>query len=102
MFTYANTKVKSLIGVILRRNLGQIQPNSDIGRWISLLSSLNDVNSIVEIGSYNGLGTSRIIAQAVKSNPLKKDSCSVYGLEIDQKMASRAKRKLRNYPFSRF
>ena len=76
---------------------GQITENTEIGRWIFLLSSLDEVMNIVEIGTWNGKGSSLQIARAVvqrKVRPLR-----VVGLETDQTLARKAARNLRKYKF---
>ena len=78
---------------------GQIQKNTDIGRWIYNLSALSGTKNIVEIGTWNGSGSSKLIAEGVSSNHLKINSCKVIGLEINLAMATTASRKLKKYSF---
>jgi hypothetical protein len=72
---------------------------SDIGRWILCLSSLSEVNRIVEIGTWNGSGSSRLIAKGVTLNPAKISRCLVFGLEINASQAKVASNRLRRYEF---
>jgi hypothetical protein len=78
---------------------GQISEKSDIGRWILLLSALSETNFIVEIGTWNGAGSSKLIAKGVSSNSKKSGSCEVFGLEINMLKARTAKRKLKRFKF---
>ena len=82
-----------------RKKRGQISIGTDIGRWIFFLSSLSDVETILEIGTWNGLGSSQLIAKGVCSNHLKRHDCKVYGLEVDESLVKIATRNLRKYPF---
>ena len=79
-----------------RSNLGQIQLNHEIGKWLFFLSSLGENKVIVEIGTWNGRGSSFIIAQAVKN---RSDKALVYGYEIDPIKHSEAEEFLKKYPF---
>jgi hypothetical protein len=57
------------------------------------------VKSIVEIGTWNGAGSSRLIAKGVSLNPGKLGKCLVFGLEIDASQAKVAKKRLKRYKF---
>jgi len=80
--------------------VGQIGPKDEIGRWIELLASLNNVRTIVEIGTWNGLGSSLQIAKGVRKstsdNILVKQ---VIGVEVNSQMWKRASRNLRKDSF---
>ena len=73
--------------------------NAEIGRWILLLSSLTEVEQILEIGTWNGAGSSQLIARGVASNPAKLKTCKVIGLEIDENLSKIAKKNLGKYSF---
>lgn len=76
---------------------GQIDLYSEIGRWIYLLSSLNSTLVIVEIGTWNGKGSSSLIsAGVIKSGVPNK---SVIGLEINKQLALSARKNLAKYEF---
>ncbi len=79
-------------------SLGQINESSDLGRWIRLLASLEQVRTIVEIGTWSGRGSSRMIALGVMDSENLQGK-SVQGLEIDLKMWRKSKRNLRRYGF---
>jgi len=92
-------KISHIFRVYFKNYYGQISKQSDIGRWILCLSSLSEVNSIVEIGTWNGAGSSRLIAKGVSLNPAKLGRCLVFGLEIDASKAKVAKKRLKRYKF---
>lgn len=53
MQAYNNRKIEAL---------GQIQLSHDIGKWLTVLSSLSSTKTIVEIGTWSGAGSSAAIA----------------------------------------
>lgn len=61
---------------------GQINLDSVAGQFIKLLSSQNDVNSIVEIGTWNGLGSTRCVLEGIK----QKQDCTFISLESNRAM----------------
>jgi hypothetical protein len=78
---------------------GQISPSTEVGRWISALASLSEVKSIVEIGTWSGLGSTKCIQSGLKSRSSHDtDSLLVISLEVDSKMFKVAKRNLRANP----
>jgi hypothetical protein len=94
---------KTLIGLLIRiKNSysGQIRRNHEIGMWITFLASLPSVNSIVEIGTWNGKGSSKAIVRGVmlKSKP-KRLPVTVCGYEINPEMAKSAGKVLRRFTF---
>jgi len=94
---------KTLIGLLIRiKNSysGQIRRNHEIGMWITFLASLPSVNSIVEIGTWNGKGSSKAIVRGVmlKSKP-KRLPVTVCGYEINPEMAKSASKVLRRFTF---
>ena len=94
---------KKLIGLLIRvKNSysGQIRRNHEIGKWITFLASLPSVNTIVEIGTWNGKGSSRAIVRGVmsKSKP-KRLPVTVRGYEINPEMAKSANKVLRRFKF---
>lgn len=75
---------------------GQIGLESEIGRWITLLSSLASVKEIVEIGTWRGNGSTRCVADGIK---LRRDrDVRALCLEIDNAMAFEASRRWRSIP----
>jgi hypothetical protein len=79
------------------RRIGQINQGSQLGRWIEVLSSLNEVKVIIEVGTWSGRGSSRMIGLGISKSALEV-SKSVIGLEIDPRMANSASRYLRRFP----
>lgn len=62
------------------------------------LASLEENRSILEIGTWNGLGTSRMIVQGISSRP-DRQSVEVIGLEANEKLYRKAKFNLRKFGF---
>lgn len=69
---------------------GQITPNSRFGKWIRLTVRHRSVRTIVEIGTWNGLGSTAIIAGAIEGKPEK----AAWSLESNQAMFKEALRNL--------
>ncbi len=79
---------------------GQIKKHHEIGKWIEFLSSLSGVDSIVEVGTWNGAGSSMAIARGVVSRSKKdRDQVQVFGYEINPVMAKAARRRLSKFSF---
>jgi hypothetical protein len=97
--------VKRLVGwILMKRDFrrGQITRSSKIGTWITLLSSLPSTNSILDVGTWSGAGTTLCIAGGVSSRRDEHlDNVSVIGVELNEKFAGMAKKRLRKYPFIR-
>lgn len=81
------------------RKRGQIDAQSNIGRWIQLISSLDEVKTIVEIGTWNGLGSSKLIARGVLSNKNRSNCVNVTGIEASLEMKKLASKHLKKYDF---
>ena len=73
---------------------GQITEKFEIGRWISLLSCLSSVTRIVEIGVWNGKGTSQCILKGAKRR-VSMDNLQIFGLEVSGEMIKKARRVIR-------
>lgn len=79
---------------------GQIKKHHEVGKWIEFLSSLSGVNTIVEIGTWNGAGSSMAIVRGVVSRPTNsRDHVRVVGYEINPIMARAARRRLARFSF---
>jgi len=52
--------------------IGQINRNSKLGEILYELSKQSDVNTIVEIGTWNGAGSTRCIIDGIKDSGVKK------------------------------
>ena len=81
---------------------GQITESSKIGTWIKFLSSLPDTNTILDVGTWSGSGTTLCIAKGVISRRHKSlDDVIVLGVELNKEFAAMAKKRLRKFPFIR-
>lgn len=69
--------------------VGQINLNSKLGGIIYNLVKELDVKNIVEIGTWNGFGSTQCIKQAIIDS--KKDDYLVYSLEVNKNMYNIAK-----------
>lgn len=79
---------------------GQITSKDSVGRWITHLSSLPEVQSIVEIGTWNGRGSSACIIRGVQARAAdSRRGVQCLGLEVDKKMHARASRYLSRSPW---
>jgi hypothetical protein len=75
--------------------LGQITQFSDFGRAIQDVCSRPEVNTCVDIGSWNGLGSTQCIVQVLTS----KGSGHVYSYEIDDHMFEQSQNVWKNNPY---
>ncbi len=78
------------------RPRGQMSIENEVGRILFAICGLHENKTIVEIGTWNGLGSSTVIAQGVASG---KQNAKVYGLEIFEKRVKESKKNLRKYDF---
>lgn len=65
--------------------IGQINIDSEAGKWIHSISSQKDVFNIVEIGTWNGAGSTNCVYQAIKET-----TKSLISLEINFEMHKHA------------
>jgi hypothetical protein len=63
---------------------GQINLDSKLGKYIYDLVSRKDINNIVEIGTWNGYGSTECIRKSIVDN--NKENYTVYSLETNEKM----------------
>ena len=75
---------------------GQISHQNEIGRWIQLLASLEENRTIVEIGTWNGLGSTSMILKGLESK--NSTESKVMGFESNKKLFETAKKNLRGHP----
>ena len=73
---------------------GQIRDNSRFGSWVYMLAGATSVSSIVEIGTWKGLGSTALIAQAVKNKP----QAIAISVEARKEFHEIAKKNLRDFP----
>jgi len=76
---------------------GQISGNSSIANWLRALAIDPRVHTIVEIGSWEGMGSTRVIAEAVSNRP-DAATVSILSLEANQARAMRAAKRNRSFP----
>jgi len=69
--------------------LGQIKRGSSFGDWIYNISLRKDISLIVEIGTWNGQGSTRCVFDALIS---RHDNCKLYSLEASPEMFREAKK----------
>jgi len=87
---------KRVLSPFHARLRGQISDGSEIGRWIALLSSLTETKMILEIGAWNGRGSSRMILKGMQSK--RSESTNVIGLEANPLLFKKAQRYLSRFP----
>jgi hypothetical protein len=75
---------------------GQISLDSELGRLLFAISSLSENKVVVEIGTWNGLGSSTIIAKGIAAG---KSHSKAFGLEVDYNRVRQSRRHLRKYDF---
>jgi hypothetical protein len=73
---------------------GQINRNTAAGDFLYNLSLQTDINQIVEIGTWNGLGSTKCIMDAILN---KKDKANLITLEADQFMYFNAVNNWNNF-----
>jgi hypothetical protein len=78
-------------------SVGQINQDNEVGRWIKLISSLENVKSIVEVGTWNGKGSSQCIAEGVLDR--RTPNCHVIGFEVNPAMFKKAQKNLSKFDF---
>jgi len=102
--TYLVTKMlcmKRLIRLVKTTrffNSGQVKASHVIGQWILHLVSLESVKVIVEVGSWNGRGSSLLICRAIERFSASLDK-KVYGVEANSLQYTKARRFLQSFPY---
>jgi len=72
---------------------GQILDESRFGMWVKLLSGSEEVSSIVEIGTWKGLGSTKLIAEAIR----ERENVVALSLEADESIHRIARSNLSEY-----
>jgi len=62
--------------------MGQINPESQFGAFLKKIAGYPDVHSIVDIGAWNGLGSTRCLVEGIGN----RTDAHVYSFEIDENM----------------
>ena len=81
---------------LISQRKGQIQLQHEIGKWIYLLAALRENQIFVDIGCWNGRGSTRILYLGNKAKA-KKD-WKIIALEINEKKFLRAKKEYSSTP----
>lgn len=66
--------------------IGQIQTTSEAGKWIKSICNQNGIHNIVEIGTWNGMGSTKCVFDAIENTSKK-----LFSLEINKEMHEIAK-----------
>ena len=74
---------------------GQITPSSDFGRFLTKATLDANVTNIVEIGTWNGLGSTRCIQKGLRRSRTRKD---FYSLEANAEMYELARQNNKKWP----
>ena len=69
--------------------IGQITEDSAAGKWISKVSRLDGVRTIVEVGTWNGMGSTRCVIDAIKGTDI-----SFMSIEASEYMCNMARANL--------
>ena len=83
--------VRDFAADVLHRPTGQVRSDSELGRWITMLSSLAATRSIVEVGTWRGNGTTRQIALGLAQR--QRGDATAVCVEADREMAAEAARR---------
>ena len=92
-------RLKQLKNLIRRSPTGQVGLESEVGRWIALISSLESVKNIVEIGTWRGNGTTLCIAKGLKMR--NQNNARLLGLELVRELSDEAAKRHANNPHIR-
>ena len=80
--------------------MGQVHAKTELGAWITFISSLKDVHTIVDVGTWSGSGTTLCAAKGVRKKLSRdRNGTQIMGFEIDQSMVVKARRRLRGFRF---
>lgn len=80
--------------------MGQIHSKTELGSWITLIASLRNVKTIVDVGTWSGAGSTLCVAKGVRRKlPLDRHGSRVLGFEIDEVMVAKARRRLKSFDF---
>lgn len=82
-----------------RADSGQITPSSDFGRFLTKATLDADVTSIVEIGTWNGLGSTRCIQKGLSRSRTRKNLYSVEANAEMYKLALQNNKKMARTKF---
>lgn len=82
-------RTKKLLG----KNFGQINKSTEEGKLLYNFIKSNNFKTILEIGTWNGLGSTKTIIESIKKTNLK---VNFYSIETDKIAYRNAKKNLKN------
>lgn len=88
-------KLIYLLNLVRFKFTGQVTETSDIGRLIYALCALSTTRRIVEIGTWNGLGSTRIMCRAAATRP--KNSVEIISVEANENLHRQAAKNLKKF-----
>lgn len=80
---------------LLKKKSGQIHGDGSLGRWLAATASDPAVSTIVEIGAWEGNGSTRVLREATQ---VRLDVVSIVSLETSLPRFIRAQRRNQRYP----
>jgi hypothetical protein len=83
---------------LFKSRTGQILGSDPLAVWLQAISTDPDVSRIVEIGAWEGKGSTRVFAESVLTR-LDAGSVSVLSLEASKQRAQRARKRNAKFPF---
>jgi len=90
-------KIKTLRALYTGRT-GQILSHDSLAMWLRAIAIDPDVLQIVEIGAWEGKGSTRVFAEAVSTRP-ETEPVSIVSLEAAKERAIRAQKRNRKFRF---
>jgi hypothetical protein len=88
-------KLIQMMNLVRFRFKGQVSETSDLGRLIYALCSLSTTRVVVEIGTWNGLGSTKIMCRAAAQRP--QNSVEIISVEANENLHGAAKKNLKKF-----
>ncbi len=88
-------KLFKILDLVRFRLKGQVSEQSDLGRLIYALCSLSTTQKVVEIGTWNGLGSTRIMCRAAAERP--RNSVEIISVEANARLHRQAQKNLKKF-----
>ena len=88
-------KLFKLLDLVRFKLRGQVSEQSDLGRLIYALCSLSTTHRVVEIGTWNGLGSTRIMCRAAAKRP--RNSVEIISVEANARLHRQAQKNLKRF-----
>ena len=80
----------------LNKRAGQIHSDGSLGRWLTATASDPAVSTIVEVGAWEGNGSTRVLREAVRG---RFKEVAIVSLEASKPRFLRAQSRNKRYPF---